>query len=213
MEIHELWKKAKDQNRQQDAPLLFRNKPMKSQSPYYKLKKSMIWNISAGILFSLLAVGWIFYTPYWEIKLCLIILVFKNLYFDWKLWHILKKFDHIFNHWDYALIGNLRHLLSLMRSTIKTIEWRTVLFLPLAYLTGLMIGQPFSTMPNQDIQVYLVFLLKGMAISLLTLPLFWYTIKWMHKKAFADYVEQMEDKVSQLTEDQFTSEKHYFENL
>jgi hypothetical protein len=44
-----------------------------------------------------------------------------------------------------------------------------------------------------DLIVNVSFLAKGMGLSLLTMPPLYFLLKWMHKKAFGDFIEQTEN--------------------
>jgi hypothetical protein len=68
-----------------------------------------------------------------------------------------------------------------------------MLFLPLAYLAGLLMGGSTDEVNANDLIVNVSFLAKGMGLSLLTMPPLYFLLKWMHKKAFGDFIEQTEN--------------------
>ncbi|MGY6744508.1 MAG: hypothetical protein ACXIUQ_17340 [Cecembia sp.] len=71
-------------------------------------------------------------------------------------------------------------------------------FLHLAYLAGLLVGGSGDGVSADELIMDVSFLLKGMGLALLTMPMIYFLMKWMHRKAFGDFIEQTENIVAQV---------------
>ena len=71
-----------------------------------------------------------------------------------------------------------------------------MIFLPLAYLAGLLIGGSGDGVSADVLIRDIIFLTKGMGLALLTMPHVYFLLKWMHKKSFGDHIEHIEEIIS-----------------
>jgi hypothetical protein len=164
----------------------------RSGNPLRQLRKNLVWNlfyhISGIVAFTYL----IFHFSALSIRVTLGILVLVLFFFSLNLYWRVKAFDKLLNTWDQPILEILRSQLILTRKTIRLKEIYTLLFLPFAFLAGLLIGGSAKGFDADDLIKDFNFLSEGMGLALLTMPLFFFYIKWMNKKSFLDFVHQTE---------------------
>jgi hypothetical protein len=193
MEIDKIWQRIRDESARHSSELLLIQQLKESKNPIRKLRKNLAWNIGFYIAGIAAAVYLMLYFPALSLRIVLGILVLQSLFFSWKMYQRIKAFDQLLEGWDQPILITLRAQLLLTRGTLKMMEMRSMLFMPFAYLAGLLIGGS-SKGGNADALIMdFLFLAKGMGIALLTLPPLYFLLKWMHKKAFVEFIEQTEN--------------------
>ena len=192
MEINKLWQQMKGEQASEVQENLVLKKLEASKNPIKTLRKNLIGNLIFGLLGVIVGIYLLVIYPAISLRLTLGVLIVIYLYFNWLMYQRIKAFDRLLDNWDQPIIPTLQQQLDLTRKTIKLIEFQSMLFLPLAYLAGLLIGGTTDEVNADDLIVNVSFLVKGMGLSLLTMPPLYFLLKWMHKKAFGDFIEQTE---------------------
>jgi uncharacterized membrane protein YfcA len=192
MEINKLWQQMKGEQASEVQENLVLKKLEASKNPIKTLRKNLIGNLIFGLLGVIVGIYLLVIYPAISLRLTLGVLIVIYLYFNWLMYQRVKAFDRLLDNWDQPIIPTLQQQLDLTRKTIKLIEFQSMLFLPLAYLAGLLIGGTTDEVNADDLIVNVSFLVKGMGLSLLTMPPLYFLLKWMHKKAFGDFIEQTE---------------------
>ncbi|WP_291779811.1 hypothetical protein [Cecembia sp.] len=192
MEIDKLWQQMKGKQASEEKENLVLKKLEASKNPIKTLRKNLIGNLIFGLVGVVIGVYLLVIYPEISLRLTLGLLIIIYQYFNLLMYQRIKAFDRLLDNWDQPIIPTLQQQLDLTRKTIKLIEFQTMLFLPLAYLAGLLIGGTTDEVNADDLIVNVSFLIKGMGLSLLTMPPLYFLLKWMHKKAFGDYIAQTE---------------------
>ena len=193
MEIDKLWQQMKGKQASGEQENLVLKKLEASKNPIKTLRKNLIGNLIFGLVGVVVGAYLLVIYPEISLRLTFGVLIVIYQYFNWLMYQRIKAFDRLLDNWDQPIIPTLQQQLDLTRKTIKLIEFQTMLFLPLAYLAGLLIGGTTDEVNADDLIVNVSFLAKGMGLSLLTMPPCYFLLKWMHKKAFGDFIEQTEN--------------------
>jgi hypothetical protein len=193
MEIDKLWQGMKGKQASEGQENLVLKKLEASKNPIKILRKNLIGNLIFGLVGVVIGVYLLIIYQEISLRLTLGVLIVIYQYFNWLIYQRIKAFDRFLNNWDKPIIPTLQQQLDLTRKTIKLIEFQSMLFLPLAYLAGLLMGGSTDEINADDLIVNVSFLVEGMGLSLLTMPPLYFLLKWMHKKAFGDFIEQMEN--------------------
>lgn len=193
MKIDKLWQGMKEKQASEVQENLVLKKLEASKNPIKILRKNLIGNLIFGLVGVVIGVYLLIIYQEISLRLTLGLLIIIYQYFNWLIYQRIKAFDRFLNNWDKPIISTLQQQLDLTRKTIKLIEFQTMLFLPLAYLAGLLMGGSTDEVNADDLIVNVSFLVEGMGLSLLTMPPLYFLLKWMHKKAFGDFIEQTEN--------------------
>lgn len=193
MEIDKLWQGMKGKQASEVQENLVLKKLEASKNPIKILRKNLIGNLIFGLVGVVIGVYLLIIYQEISLRMTLGVLIVIYQYFNWLIYQRIKAFDRFLNNWDKPIIPTLQQQLDLTRKTIKLIEFQSMLFLPLAYLAGLLMGGSTDEVNADDLIVNVSFLVEGMGLSLLTMPPFYFLLKWMHKKAFGDFIEQTEN--------------------
>jgi uncharacterized membrane protein YfcA len=192
MEIDKLWQQMRGKQASGEQENLVLKKLEASKNPIKTLRRNLIGNLIFGLVGVVVGIYLMVIYPEISLRLTLGVLIVIYQYFNWLMYQRIKAFDRLLDNWDQPIIPTLQQQLDLTRRTIKLIEFQSMLFLPLAYLAGLLIGGTIDEVNADDLIVNVSFLAKGMGLSLLTMPPLYFLLKWMHKKAFGDFIEQTE---------------------
>jgi hypothetical protein len=193
MELDRLWQELKEKDRNRITEKLIIKQPATSSNPLKALRRSMIWNVGLGMVGVLVFAYLMLEFPDLPIRIILGILLLKTLFFNWKMYQRMRSFDQLEENWNQPIVETIRTQLAMTRKTIQMMEIRTMLLMPLAYLAGLLMGGKNNGIPTEKLLRDHNFLLVGMGISLLTLPIIFFAMRWMHKKTFGDFIDQAED--------------------
>jgi uncharacterized membrane protein YfcA len=193
MEIDKLWQQMKGKQASGEQENLVLKKLEASKNPIKTLRKNLIGNLIFGLVGVVVGAYLLVIYPEISLRLTFGVLIVIYQYFNWLMYQRIKAFDRLLDNWDQPIIPTLQKQLDLTRKTIKLIEFQSILFLPLAYLAGLLMGGSTDEVNADDLIVNVSFLVKGMGLSLLTMPPLYFLLKWMHKKAFGNFIEQTEN--------------------
>lgn len=198
MELNSLWEEMKRKQAEDVSGDIRMHASRARLNPLAKLRRALAWTTGfylAGILAGMVAV---FQYSAFSIRICLAILMIESGYAAWNMILRIREFDRFRTQLDQDLLNRLNTHLDLIRGTIGLIETRTILFLPFAYLTGLLIGGSSETIHADTLIRDHAFLLEGMGIALLTMPALYFFMKWTHKKTLGDHIAQIETMVNDL---------------
>jgi hypothetical protein len=196
MALEEIWQRIKEGSQAQPNETLLLKELKKSKNPLQELRKSLVWNVAFGMVGVMAGIFLIFYFPALSIRISVGILVLQTLYYNWKMYQRTQALDQVLKNSDLPLLQALQCQLTLTRRTIRMMEIRTMVFLPFAYLAGLLIGGSSDTVNADELIFDYRFLIKGMGISLLTMPALYFGLRWMHQKSFGDFIDQVEAMLS-----------------
>ncbi|GHB40745.1 hypothetical protein [Mongoliitalea lutea] len=196
MEIDDLWRDMKEDKGIHRETLTLK-KVNESKNPIRILRKNLLANLVFGLVISVGGVYLMFLFQAISIQLSLGVLILESQYFHWRIYQRIKAFNQLLKNWDQPILQTLQEQLTLTRKTLRMIEVRSMIFLPLAYLAGLLVGGSGDGVSADDLIMDVSFLLQGMGLALLTMPLIYFLMKWMHKKAFGDFIEQTENILKQ----------------
>ena len=192
MELDKIWQELKDREQVGIPEKLTLKEPGNSKNPLRELRKNLVYNVGYGMAGIVVGIYLMFQFPAVSIQITLGLLIAKSLYFNWKMYQRIQALDRLTANWEKPIVESLRDQLTYTRQTIRMIEIRSMLFMPLAYLAGLLIGGSGDGVSADELIRDFAFLAKGMGLALLTMPLIYFLLKWMHKKAFGDFIEQTE---------------------
>lgn len=196
MELDKIWLEIKDREQVGIPEKLTLREPGKVINPLRELRKNLLYNLGYGVAGIILGIYLMVQFPAASIQVTLGILIVKSLYFNWKMYQRIQALDRLTANWEKPIMESLQDQLTFTRQTIRMIEIRSMLFLPLAYLAGLLIGGSGDGVSANELIKDFTFLAKGMGLSLLTMPPLYFLLKWMHKKSFGDHIEHIEEIIS-----------------
>ena len=196
MELDKIWLEIKDREQVGIPEKLTLREPGKVINPLRELRKNLLYNLGYGVAGIILGIYLMVQFPAASIQVTLGILIVKSLYFNWKMYQRIQALDRLAANWEKPIMESLQDQLTFTRQTIRMIEIRSMLFLPLAYLAGLLIGGSGDGVSADELIKDFTFLAKGMGLALLTMPFGYYLLKWMHKKSFGDHIEHIEEIIS-----------------
>ena len=205
MGLDSVWREIKERDFVESHKELKLITPRKIQNPINRLKGNLRWNFIFGIIgiiaFSAIVISY----SALSIRITMGILILKSIYFNYKVYQRIKSLHNLSNERSRPILDILQIQLSLIRKTIQMIELRTMLFMPLAYLAGLLIGGSRDGVDADELIMNSSYIFEGLAKSFLTLPPLYFGIKWMHKKSFGDHICHIEEIISS-SEDTFKIE-------
>lgn len=169
----------------------------RSRNPLATLKRNLVVSLVGNLVITLICTYYVFLFSVVFIKALLLMGVVESLYSNWKIYQRTKALSQSLEDVDQPILDTVRQQLGLLRRTIRMIEHRALLFLPFGYLAGLLIGGSSDGMPADELLKNPLFLIQGMAFSLLIMPLLYFCIKWINKKAFGDYINQTENMLKE----------------
>ena len=196
MELDKIWLEIKDREQVGIPEKLTLREPGKVINPLRELRKNLLYNLGYGVAGIILGIYLMVQFPAASIQVTLGILIVKSLYFNWKMYQRIQALDRLAANWEKPIMESLQDQLTFTRQTIRMIEIRSMLFLPLAYLAGLLIGGSGDGVSADELIKDFTFLAEGMGLALLTMPFVYYLLKWMHKKSFGDHIEHIEEIIS-----------------
>jgi hypothetical protein len=175
-------------------------KNRKHIGPLQKLKT----NLAASLIFAvLITLGYgllIFYFPIWQVQIALLICIGFNIWVMVNAWRIFESINPDLGQADVlnTLIMHRDQFHNWFRQ-----QMRTALFVyPVATAGGYMLGGTIgSGKPVEEFMRH-PFTIVMLIISILVLvPLSYWLAKWMNKKAFGQYVDQLEKRIEELQAD------------
>lgn len=196
MELDKIWLELKDREQVGLSEKLTLREPGKIINPLRELRKNLLYNLGYGVAGIILGIYLMVQFPDVSIRVTLGILIAKSLYFNWKMYQRIQALDRLTSNWENPIMKSLNDQLTHTRQTIQMIEIRSMLFLPLAYLAGLLIGGSGDGVSADELIRDITFLAKGMGLALLTMPSVYFLLKWMHKKSFGDHIAHIEEIIS-----------------
>lgn len=196
MELDKIWLEIKDREQVGVPEKLTLKEPGKIVSPLRELRMNLVYNLLFGMAGIVLGIYLMVQFPAVSIQVTLGILIVKSFYFNWKMYQRIQALDRLTSNWEKPIMESLQDQLTYIRQTIRMIEIRSMLFMPLAYLAGLLIGGSGDGVSANELIKDFTFLAKGMGLSLLTMPPLYFLLKWMHKKSFGDHIAHIEEIIS-----------------
>ena len=205
MDLDKLWQELNDREQVGIPEKLISREAGKIVTPLRELRKNLVYNLVYGMVGIVLGICLMVQFPAVSIQVTLGILIVKSLYFNWKMYQRIQALDRLTANWEKPIMESLQDHLTNIRQTIRMIEIRSMIFLPLAYLAGLLIGGSGDGVSADVLIRDIIFLTKGMGLALLTMPHVYFLLKWMHKKSFGDHICHIEEIISS-SEDTFKIE-------
>lgn len=201
MELYKLWQELKVQEQAFTIEKLTLKEPKSSKNPLRELRKSLIHNVGYSAAGILMGIYLMVQFPAISIQVTLAILIAKSLYFNWKMYQRIRAIDQLGKNLNQPIVPTLQSQFSIIRKTLRMIELRSMLFMPIAYLAGLLIGGSGEGVSADELIKDFKFIAEGMGLALLTTPLIYFLLKWMHNKAFGQFIEQCENLLKELERD------------
>ena len=193
MDLDKLWQELNDREQVGIPEKLISREAGKIVTPLRELRKNLVYNLVYGMVGIVLGICLMVQFPAVSIQVTLGILIVKSLYFNWKMYQRIQSLDRLTANWEKPIMESLQDHLTNIRQTIRMIEIRSMIFLPLAYLAGLLIGGSGDGVSADVLIRDITFLTKGMGLALLTMPLVYFLLKWMHKKSFGSIPKDHSD--------------------
>jgi hypothetical protein len=197
MSLEELWKDTSEG----DVDLSSLIKPglskLSSKDPLVKLKRNLLAGAILGLLIAAVYIFIMVKFPVWQVFLCI------GIVFSFTLWASIKSFL-LYKDMSRIIPGN--NLLQELENHYSKIKrWMSIqqqtglLIYPVSATGGFMIGGSVGAGKS----ITEVMQKPGMIIALLIaliilVPLCFYLAKWMSKKAFGKYAEQLKRNIEML---------------
>ena len=140
MDLDKLWQELNDREQVGIPEKLISREAGKIVTPLRELRKNLVYNLVYGMVGIVLGICLMVQFPAVSIQVTLGILIVKSLYFNWKMYQRIQSLDRLTANWEKPIMESLQDHLTNIRQTIRMIEIRSMIFLPLAYLAGLLIG-------------------------------------------------------------------------
>ncbi len=197
MSLEELWKDTSEG----DVDLSSLIKPglskLSSKDPLVKLKRNLLAGAILGLLIAAVYIFIIVKFPVWQVFLCI------GIVFAFTLWGSIKSFL-LYKDMSRTIPGNnllqeLENHYSKIKRWMSIQQQASLLIYPVSATGGFMIGGSVGAGKS----ITEVMQKPGMIITLLIaliilVPLCFYLAKWMSKKAFGKYAEQLKQNIEML---------------
>jgi len=168
-----------------------------SKGPLEKIRSNLVKNICIAGILTLGYACLIFYFPYWQIQVGLLITICLNLVVMWQAYEQYKNIAPALNSGN--VLQTLKDIHASFQKMFRQQERAALLVYPVACAAGFMLGGVASSgksvevfMGNQKVQI-------ALAICIVVLvPIGFYLAKWMNKVAFGKYFEQIKVHIDAL---------------
>jgi hypothetical protein len=195
MEIENLWSELKCKHVKADTGKLNVRKLRNSNNPALKLRNSIEFNTWFGIASILGCIYLTFQFTSIYIYSLMLILIIQSGYFTWRLYQSKLEFEKLSQNWDQSIIQALQTQIKLFKKTIKLLELRALLFMPLGYLAGLMMLYDKNAISQNNSVINFSVIKSAIILSLITMPILYFGLKLFHKISFGKYIEETEAKL------------------
>lgn len=170
---------------------------LRTQNPLDKIRKNLKWNIGFA---AVIAIGYLFvfwYFPYWPVFLCIGIIF---LFTVWGVYSGMRLFQST-THRDPSapVLETLEQQYNLISKWIKHQEKAALLVYPFAGAGGFMIGGMVGSGKSIEVFMGKPPVAIAMIVTLIIIvPLSYWLAKWMNRKAFGKYLDQLGENIKDL---------------
>jgi hypothetical protein len=198
MDLQEMWNSPEPNGDMLDALLQKKNiLHHTSKGPLEKLKSNLVKNLSFAVIITLGYAFLIFYFPYWQIQLGLLITIFFNLVLMWQAYEQYKHIDPALSSTN--VLQNLKHIHASFKKMCRQQERAALLVYPVACAAGFMLGGVVGS--GKSVEAFMSKPVAQIALSIcivVMVPICYYLAKWMNKVAFGKYVDQIKEHIDAL---------------
>lgn len=175
-------------------------KSRKQVAPLEKLKTNLAISLGFGAVITLGYALLIFFFPFWQVQLALLICIAFNLWVIAKAWKIYASIQTDLGQADVL------HTLIMHRDQFRIWfrqQMRYALFVyPVAAAGGYLLGGAIgSGKPIAEFMSHPFVIIMLFVSIIILVPLSYWLAKWMNKVAFGKYVDQLEKRIEELQAD------------
>lgn len=169
--------------------------------PLMKLRKSLLINISWGILISIGYIAVLFITKEWPVVLALIILLLFNAFFLGAGWQLYKNINPFVS-------GTVNLRQEMEKHHQSFIQWQnmqmklSIVVFPVAITGGFIFGGSLGSGKPFDEFLSNAKVLWVLATSIAVfVPLSFWFAKWMFKQAFGKHLDVLKQRIDELKDE------------
>ncbi len=197
MNIEEAWKQMNDGG--QDVTSLFRQQvsARSAHSPLDKIKRNLLLNSLFGLLICIAYVIIIVVFPAWEVRACIFIVLVFSLWACAGALRLYRQLRHPLPPGN--LLTELERHVKAVKQWTRLQERVALLIYPVSAAGGFMLGGMLGS--GKPVRVFLDKPLMQLALLitiLILVPLCYYLARWMNRKAFGRYVDQLSEHIQSL---------------
>jgi hypothetical protein len=200
MDLQEMWNTPETHGDMLDALLQRRDiLHHRSKAPLDKLKSNLAKNLGFAVIITLGYAILIFYFPYWQIQVGLLITIFFNLVLMWQAYQQYKSIDPALSSSNSNVLQNLKHIYISFTKMFRQQERAGLLVYPVACAAGFMLGGVLGS--GKTVEAFMSKPIAQIALAIcivVMVPICYYWAKWMNKVAFGKYVDQLKEHIDAL---------------
>jgi ABC-type nitrate/sulfonate/bicarbonate transport system permease component len=198
MNLQEMWNSPETKGDMLDAMLeqkQFLHHP--SKGPLEKLRSNLVKNISIAVILTLGYACLIFYFPYWQIQVGLLITICLNLALMWQAYEQYKNIAPALSSGN--VLQTLKHIHASFKKMFRQQERTALLVYPVACAAGFMLGGVIGWGKSVEAFMGAAKAQIALAICIVVLvPIGYYLAKWMNKVKFGKYIDQIKEHIDAL---------------
>lgn len=198
MDLQEIWNSTEGKGDILDSMLQQKHVlHLPSKGPLEKLRKNLALNLSFAVIITLGYAYLIFYFPYWQIQVGLLITIFFNLVLMWQAYQQYKNIEPALSTTN--VLQNLKHIHASFKKMCRQQERAALLVYPVACAAGFMLGGVVGS--GKTVEAFMSKSVAQIALAIcivVLVPVCYYLAKWMNKIAFGKYVDQIKEHIDAL---------------
>jgi hypothetical protein len=184
------------------AALLAKGIPKQpSKDPLQKVKRNLLYNSIIGFCICIMYIVVITKFPVWEVLLCIGIVLAFTLLASIKALLLFKSINNVAS--DNTLLQEMKKHYATLTVWMKMQQQVALFIYPVSAAGGFMIGGSIGAGRTIDEIMQKPVIVIAMVITIILLiPPCYYLAKWMNKKAFGNYVQQLKQNIDALENEQ-----------
>ena len=197
MSLEELWKDTDGGDDDLSSLIKPGISKLSSKDPLTKLKRNLLAGAILGLVIAVIYIYIMAKFPVWQVFLCI------GIVFAFTLWASIKTF-HLYREISRTVPGN-NLLQELENHYAKIKKWMSIqeqaglLIYPVSAAGGFMIGGSVGAGKSiTEIMQKPVMIITLLITIAILVPICFYLAKWMNKKAFGKYAEQLKQNIELL---------------
>lgn len=204
MSLEKQWQHINEQG-DDDLTALMNNPQLNkltSHQPLQKIKHNLLINMAWGICIAICYVLVIFFFPFWQVRLCIGIVLLFTL---WAVGTAYVQYKSIqpFVSSNNSLLAEMKRHHASMIQWMKTQERVALFIYPISTAGGFMLGGAIGSGKSVDyfmskpmVQIALVICIAVMV------PLAYWLAKWLFKKSFGKHLTSLGENIEALSREE-----------
>lgn len=204
MSLEKQWQHINEQE-DEDLSALMNNPQLKkltSHQPLQKIKNNLLINMAWGIGIAVCYVLILFFFPYWQVRLCIGIVLLFTLWAISTAYTQYKSIQPTVSSQNSLLAEMKRHHASMIL-WMKTQERVALFIYPFSTAGGFMLGGAIGSGRSVDYFMSKPVVQIALVISIAILvPLAYWFAKWLFNKSFGKHLKTLGENIQELSSDE-----------